>query len=384
VSPARALLAWYDRHRRDLPWRADRHPYPVWLSEVMLQQTRVDVVAPYYRRFLARFPTVEALAAAEIDEVLGLWSGLGYYRRARQLHAAARRMAAGGGFPRTAAGLGELPGIGAYTAAAVASIAFGERVPALDGNSERVLTRRLALAGDPRRAAGRRALAAAALELLDPERPGDGNQALMELGATVCTPRRPACPRCPLAPGCAARAAGEPERWPPPRRRRAVERRRLGVAVVSANGRTLLFRRPDDSPLLAGTWELPWFELAPEDDPAAAGPPALDRRYGGRWHLGPHLAAVRHGITHRAFVVEAHGARVEDEDESVAEGPEAGWFSDAERANLPLSSLVTKVLSATARATTGGSRTRAHRRAGRRPDSGEGPPQDRAPAGRGA
>ena len=382
VHPARALLAWYDRHRRDLPWRADSDPYPVWLSEVMLQQTRVEVAAPYFRRFLARFPTVEALADAGIDEVLGLWSGLGYYRRARQLHAAARRVAAGGGFPRTAAGLSELPGVGGYTAAAVASIAFGEHVPALDGNVERVLARRLALDGDPKRAAARRALAAAALDLLDPERPGDANQALMELGATVCTPRRPACPRCPLAPGCAARAAGDPERWPPPRRRRTVERRRLGVAVVSANGRTLLFRRPDDSPLLAGTWELPWFELAPGDDPAAAGPPALTRRYGGRWRLGPRLATVRHGITHRAFTVEAHDARVDSASDEVAEAPEAGWFDAVARAELPLSSLVTKVLAASARASAGGSRTRAQRRA---PRSGDCPAQGKlnGPARRG-
>ena len=363
MSPARALLAWYDAHRRPLPWRADRDPYRVWLSEVMLQQTRAETAAPYFRRFLARFPTVEALADADLAAVLALWSGLGYYRRARQLHAAARRVAAAGGFPRTAAGLRKLPGVGGYTAAAVASIAFGAREPALDGNVERVLARRLALGGDPRRAAGRRALAAAALDLLDPARPGDGNQALMELGATVCTPRRPDCPRCPLAAGCAARAAGDPERWPPPRRRRAPERRRLGVAVVVAGGRGLLFRRPDDSPLLAGTWELPWFELAPDDDALAAGPPALARRYGGRWTLGPLIATVRHGITHRALAVEAHPAHLDTRDGEVAEGPEAGWFDADERTSLPLSSLVTKVLTATTRATTDGSRTRAHRRA---------------------
>jgi A/G-specific adenine glycosylase len=372
VNPARALLAWYDAHRRDLPWRADPDPYRVLLSEVMLQQTRVEVVVPYFHRFLARFPTVEALAAAEVEEVLGRWSGLGYYRRARLLHAAARRLAAGG-FPRTVDGLRELPGVGGYTAAAVASIAFGARVPALDGNVERVLARRLAFGGDPRRAAGRRALVEAALALLDPERPGDGNQALMELGATVCTPRRPACPRCPLAAGCAARAAGDPERWPPPRRRRAVERRRLGVAVVAAGGRVLLFRRPDDSPLLAGTWELPWFDLAPGEDAAVAGPPALARRYGGRWLLDPRLATVRHGITHRALTVEAHPARLDAGGGEVAEGPEAGWFDAAARATLPLSSLVEKVLIAATRVPPGSSRTRARWRAPRSGDSGEGP-----------
>lgn len=321
----------------------------------MLQQTRVETVLPYYRRFLERFPTVDDLAAADLDEVLALWSGLGYYRRARQLHAAAEKIAAAGGFPHTVEGLRELPGIGAYTAAAVGSICFGIVEPVLDGNVERVIARRLALAEDPKRAAARRRLRAAAAELLDPSRPGDGNQALMELGATVCTPRTPRCPHCPLRPGCAAAAAGEPELYPPPRVRRGPERRRLGVAVVESDGRILLFRRPDDSPLLAGTWELPWFELAGGQEPRRAGPAALARRYGGVWELGERLARVSHGITHRALEVEALAAAVSEAvadgggegGGEVAEGPEAGWFGAADRRRIPHSSLVEKVLSAT-------------------------------------
>jgi len=334
------LLAWYDRHRRDLPWRRSADPYRVWVSEVMLQQTRVETVLPYYERFLARFPDAGALAAAPIEEVLARWSGLGYYRRARQLHEAARRIARDG-FPETAAGWRELPGIGEYTAAAVASIAFGEAAPVLDGNVERVASRLVALEEDPKRAAARRRLRAAAAALLDPERPGDSNQALMELGARICTPRRPKCPLCPVASGCAGRRLGEPERFPRARERRAPRRLARVVAVVEAGGRRLLFRRGEDEELLAGFWELPWTgeEDGAPGDPAAA----LARRYGGRWCLGERLGSVRHGITHRAFELEVLRAEVEGAGE-VAEGRPAGWFSAEEIAGLPTSSMVTKVL----------------------------------------
>jgi len=341
VRHARELLLWFDRHRRDLPWRRTRDPYCVWLSEVMLQQTRVEVVLPYYARFLARFPSVDALAAAPVEEVLALWSGLGYYRRARQLHAAAQQVARGGeGFPRTLAGLRALPGIGDYTAAAVVSIAFGVVAPVLDGNVKRVLARWLALGGEeprPRTAARRRLLETAAT-FLDAERPGDSNQALMELGATLCTPRRPKCLLCPIGDGCRAAAEGDPERYPAARVKRGIEKRRLVVAVVEDAGGVLLFRRPDDSPLLAGTWELPWVE-AGDGDPAAA----LGARYGGSWRLGPQAGEVRHGITFRDLAVAVHRAELKGAGE-VREGPAAGWFDAQGRAGLPLSSLVEKVL----------------------------------------
>lgn len=305
----------------------------------MLQQTRVEVVLPYYERFLARFPRVEDLASAGIDEVLALWSGLGYYRRARQLHAAARQIAAAGSFPRTLEGWRELPGIGPYTAAAVASIAFGVVAPVLDGNVERVVSRWLAQAEDPKASGPRRRLLETAAGLLDPERPGDSNQALMELGATICTPRRPKCLLCPIAPGCRARMAGDPESYPATRVKRESEKRRLAVAVAERNGRVLLFRRPDDSELLAGTWELPW---VPEDG-GPASEAALTARYGGTWTLGPRLAEVRHGITFRDLEIGVHRAEVAD----LAPAPEAaGWFDAAGRAGLPLSSLVGKVLKA--------------------------------------
>jgi A/G-specific adenine glycosylase len=352
VRQARALLDWFDRHRRDLPWRRTRDPYRIWLSEVMLQQTRVESVLPYYERFLARFPTVEDLAAAEIADVLALWSGLGYYRRARQLHAAAARIAVRGSFPRTVEELLELPGIGAYTAAAVASIAFGVAAPVLDGNVERVMARQLALDGDPRGSAAKRQILAAAAGLLDPRRPGDSNQALMELGATLCSPRRPKCLLCPIAGSCRAAAGGDPERYPEPRRRRQIERHRLVVAVVEerqpgeGEPRVLLFRRSEESELLAGTWELPWVEPLASEEPEAA----LATRYGGRWSLGPVAARVRHGITHRDLEVEVHRARLAAGGQ-VADGPEAGWFDAPGRRALPLSSLVGKVLEAVAAGT---------------------------------
>ncbi len=343
---ADVLLAWFDRHRRDLPWRRSSAPYEIWLSEVMLQQTRVETVLPFYHRFLARFPTVEVLAGAELSEVLALWSGLGYYRRARQLHAAARQIAAAGAFPATLEGLLALPGIGAYTAAAVASIAFGVAAPVMDGNVERVLSRCLALAADPRASGGRRQLLAAAAELLDPLRPGDSNQALMELGATLCSPRNPKCLLCPLRSGCRAAAEGDPERYPVPKAKRASERLRLLVAVVEDAVGVLLFRRPEGSALLAGTWELPWVTLE-RDGVAETGDPdaSLAGRYGGRWTLGPRTAGVRHGITYRDLEVDVHRAELAWGGE-VRDGLAAGFFDAAGRAGLPLSSLVGKVLNA--------------------------------------
>lgn len=348
VRYAQDLLAWFDRHRRDLPWRRSRDPYGIWLSEVMLQQTRVEVVIPYYERFLARFPTVEALAAAGTEEVLTLWSGLGYYRRARQLHAAAQKVAAAGGFPRTVQGWLELPGIGPYTAAAVASMAFGEAAPVLDGNVERVLSRWLALGEDPKSSGARRQLLSTAASLLDPERPGDSNQALMELGATLCTPRNPKCLLCPIASGCLAAARGEQEAYPVARAKRQGEKQRLVVAVAERNGGVLLFRRPDDSELLAGTWELPWVRAEEGNAPEAD----LASRYGGVWRLGPRVAEVRHGITYRDLEIAVHPAHVEEKVEGGLRsgasgsgfGEPAGWFDAAGRAGLPLSSLVGKVL----------------------------------------
>ncbi len=247
----RQLLAWYDEHARDLPWRESRDPYRVWLSEIMLQQTRVAAVIAHYQEFLRRFPTVEKLAAAREASVLAAWSGLGYYRRARMLHAAAKVVARDheGKFPETIEGLRELPGIGRYTAAAISSIAFGEPVAVVDGNVERVLQRLLG-----KRLAGEE-LWEAAGGLLDPGRPGDFNQAMMELGATVCTPRAPTCLMCPVIELCAARGemAGRPK---------AVRqiKREIHYALDCRDGEVFLVQRARDASLMPGMWELPEVE----------------------------------------------------------------------------------------------------------------------------
>jgi A/G-specific adenine glycosylase len=274
----RALLAFYDARRRELPWRrrapgrggAGPEPYQVWISEVMLQQTRVEAVVPYYQSWMERFPDVDALAAAPLDDVLRAWEGLGYYSRARNLHRAARVVRDGmaGALPSTAAALRELPGVGEYTAGAIASIAFGAAVPAVDGNVRRVLAR---LFDEPEpSAAWLRELASG---LVDPRRPGDFNQALMELGATVCTPRAPTCADCPVAADCRALRRGTVGERPRPRGRAAIRDVEYGVAVIVRRGRggaeVLLAKRPPDG-LLGGLWELPTRAVSGDRSPRAA------------------------------------------------------------------------------------------------------------------
>ena len=242
------LLAWYDVHARDLPWRASRDPYGVWLSEIMLQQTRVAAVIEHYREFLRRFPTIKKLAAAREASVLAAWSGLGYYRRARMLHAASKVIVRekAGEFPKTSAGLRALPGIGRYTAAAIASIAFNEPVAVVDGNVERVLQRMLGkpLAGEE--------LWETASHLLDGKRPGDFNQALMELGAVVCTPRAPACLGCPVMEICVTRGELAATGKSTPQKKREIH-----YALDCRDGAVFLVQRARDASLMAKMWELP-------------------------------------------------------------------------------------------------------------------------------
>lgn len=282
---ARLLLEWYARARRDLPWRRTRDPWRVLVSEVMLQQTRVAAVIPYYERFLARFPSPESLAAADEQELLALWAGLGYYGRARNLKRAAEAIAARGGFPRTADEWRSLPGVGDYTAAAVASICFHEPCAVLDGNVIRVMARLSAETGDPSSAAVRLRLKELAQRMLDPRRPGEFNQALMELGATVCLPRQPKCLLCPLSAECSARARGMEEQLPSRVRRREPVKLELDLALVLHRGRVLLWQRPEGDGRLAGFWELP--ELGAL---AAAGPREL-------------AGSFRHSITRHDYMV---------------------------------------------------------------------------------
>ncbi len=308
----RRLLGWYRAERRELPWRAALgalgEPYRVWVSEVMLQQTRVAAAMPYYERFLRRFPSVEALARAPEAAVLAAWSGLGYYRRARQLRAAAREICErhGGRFPATLAEARALPGIGEYTAAAVLSIAFGQPLPAADGNARRVvgrlLGRAVSLAEARERLAG----------WLAAQAPGDFNQAVMELGALVCTPRTPQCPRCPLRALCRSRGEGPASTPPPPPERVTL---RYGLAR-DGRGRVFLVQRPGDAAQMASLWELPEMQ-APN---------------------GPPLARVKHSITTRAITAELY---------ALASPAGAGrWLRPAEAARLPLTGLARKLLTA--------------------------------------
>lgn len=255
------LLAWFDQHgRKDLPWQRPITPYRVWLSEVMLQQTQVVTVIPYFQRFVARFPEVEALAAASADEVLQLWSGLGYYARARNLHKAARLIAGMGGFPVTLEALSALPGIGRSTAGAILSIAFGQSHPILDGNVKRVLARFYAVNGWPGATAVSKRLWQLSAQCTPVLRVGDYTQAIMDLGATVCTRRRPACPACPLQTGCEAFIQGQVALFPSPRPNKTLPvKQKVFLVLQNPAGEVLLEKRPP-SGIWGGLWSLPEFE----------------------------------------------------------------------------------------------------------------------------
>ncbi|GJM23858.1 MAG: A/G-specific adenine glycosylase [Phycisphaerae bacterium] len=255
----RRLLNWYDRHRRDLPWRSDDpDPYAVWLSEMMLQQTQTSTVAPYYAAFLKAYPNVEALAAADRDDILAMWAGLGYYRRAHHLHDAAKIVAdeLGGCFPDTVRALMELPGVGRYSAGAIASIAFGVSAPILDGNVKRVLSRVFAIRDSQSDAKTIELLWDISAKVIPRKRCGDFNQALMDLGATTCTPKVPGCGTCPLKQLCIAKQRDLVDEIPPVRKRTKPTHLDLTALVIEANGHVLLHRRAD-SGLWAGMWELP-------------------------------------------------------------------------------------------------------------------------------
>jgi A/G-specific adenine glycosylase len=342
VSAVRsALLDWYRRHGRDLPWRATRDPYAVWVSEVMLQQTRVEAVLPYYRRFLQRFPDVASLAAADEDEVLSVWTGLGYYRRARSLRAGALAVMEhhDGVVPEDPERLQALPGIGRYTAGAIASIAFDRPEPVVDGNVRRVLSRLLARDGK----GDERFLWDVAGRLVEGPDPGDLNQALMELGATTCTPRNPGCLRCPVSSRCAGLAAGGPESFPSRRPRKRIEPVAVGVAVVNYGERILLERPGPDSPL-RGTWDVPAVVLADEPAPDVAIAFMLRERHGLDVRVSPRAARVTHGILDRSLRLAIHtGRRLRGR---VTTRPGLRWASREQMQRIPISGATPKVLRA--------------------------------------
>jgi A/G-specific adenine glycosylase len=288
IDPVRdRLLAHYDQHKRSMPWRETRDPYAIWVSEVMLQQTRVETVIPYFLRFIERFESVRALADAAESDVLALWAGLGYYRRARMLHAGAKHVVRehGGIIPAEIEALRAIPGVGRYTAGAIASIAFGLREPVLDGNVERVLTRIAALAGDPRRGPLREALWSLAARFADHARAGDVNQALMELGATLCAPTNPRCLLCPARADCGAHRRGEPERYPEKSAKRAPRVERWSALVLlDAGGHVWLGPPPSSLDRWKGMLVTPlWLEGQPAPAAAKGARPA---------------AVVSHALTH--------------------------------------------------------------------------------------
>jgi A/G-specific adenine glycosylase len=340
------LLAWYDAHRRDLPWRASRDPYRVWLSEIMLQQTRVAAVIEHYREFLRRFPTVEKLAAAREASVLAAWSGLGYYQRARMLHAAAKVIARqhGGKFPASEKALRELPGVGRYTAAAIASIAFDEPVAVVDGNVERVLQR---VSGN--RLVGE-ALWSAANHLLNAKRPGDFNQAMMELGAVVCTPRAPRCLVCPVVKLCATRGELAAINKAAPQKRREIH-----YCLNSRHGAVFLVRRAREASLMPGMWELPELEdgrepaekQVPFDKLRASSPARFaarrndtveGKRSNGANGAGPRPSfTLRHSITVTDYTVRVW--------QNVAPSCKAGKWTPLKRLHrIALTGLARKIL----------------------------------------
>jgi A/G-specific adenine glycosylase len=336
------LLRWYRRNKRDLPWRRTPDAYAVWVSEIMLQQTQVATVLPYYARFLERFPTVASLAEANEEEVLALWSGLGYYRRARSLRAGARKVVDehGGNVPRDRAELLSLPGVGRYTAGAIASIAFDREEPILDGNVRRVLARVLALHGARIGfAREERLLWDAAAGLVRGARPGDLNQALMELGAIVCTPVEPRCSGCPARRLCRARAEGRPESYPAARARRQAQNVRVAVAWLR-RGERIVLERPIRGNPLRGSWDLPAIEVEAGAEAADALRAKLAAA-GLEVAVGPARTVARHGIMHRKLTLEVAECRLRRG--RVAGRPDLRWIDPARLSGVAVSGATVKV-----------------------------------------
>lgn len=332
----RRLLSWYDREGRDLPWRRERDPYAIWVSEVMLQQTRVDTVIPYYERFLSRFPTADSLAAADEDEVLAHWSGLGYYRRARLLHAGVREVVAryGGAVPEDPVERRELPGVGRYTAGAIGSIAFDREEPVVDGNVSRVLARLFRIDTPLGASATTKRLWAEAARLVVGPRPGDFNQALMELGATVCTPRNPRCEECPVASACASEGTDDATRLPIKAPKKSAKRVEL-VVVVATSGRgrdRQLWLTKGDGALFGGLWGLPSAERDPREALLVAG---LEAR------LRPDPPdRLTHVLTHRHLDVSVHRATAVRPKTDARAQP----FAAADLSKVGISTLTRKAL----------------------------------------
>ena len=338
------LLGWYRRHRRPLPWRETKDPYRVWVSELMLQQTQVKTVLPYFDRFIARFPNVERLARASEQEVLASWSGLGYYRRAKSLHRAARLLMVekGGVFPRDVEGWRALPGVGRYTAGAIVSIAFGKRVPILDGNVARVLSRLFSVSGDPGSGAANRRLWTLAEDILPRRSISDFNQALMELGALVCTPKKPKCLVCPIVSDCVARSLGIEEQLPELPARKASVPVTMTATLIEEEGRVLLYRRRGID-LMRDLWELPTGDVPDGEEPRAVMVREVREKYGLDVEPRRELEKIRHSIMNRRITLHAYTAELL---EPTRQTDRCQWVAREELESFPVSSMVHKVLKA--------------------------------------
>ncbi len=335
---AERLLEWFATHARDLPWRENRTPYRVWVSEVMLQQTQVTTVEPYYERFLQRFPGIEALADASLEEVLKVWEGLGYYARARHLHRAAQQLmsADSGQLPARFEDLKALPGIGTYTAGAIASIAFGQRVPAVDGNARRVLCRVFGIRRDVTHSATKRELEQLAADLLPPEA-GVFNEALIELGATVCTPREPSCNRCPLGDLCWANAEGEQEALPVRRSRRQVPHYDVAAAVtVREDGAVLVAQRNVDA-MLGGLWEFPGGKREEGESLSECLVREMREELGVEVEVGEPVIVVPHAYSHLRITLHAFRCRLRDGRPRCLDCAAFRWVPPEDLDQLPMS-----------------------------------------------
>lgn len=345
-----ALLAWFQTHQRPMPWRETRDPYHVWISEVMLQQTQVATVIPYFERFVARFPAVHDLAAAPLDDVLKHWEGLGYYSRARNLQKAAQQIVTEheGRFPEAYAAIRALPGVGDYTAGAVASIAFNQPAPAVDGNVFRVLARLFLIADDIALPRSRRRFERQAQELIPPGEAWRFNQALMELGATVCTAANPRCGQCPVAPWCQARSADRIRELPVKSKKTAVKEVGFLVGVIrDEGGRYLISRRPAKG-LLGGLWEFPTCEAAGMPDPAQLRAYFLAQHEVALAALGP-VVTVPHQFTHRKALYHAYAGEVAPGSSRPADREDLRWVSADELADFALPQAHHKIMQALSR-----------------------------------
>jgi len=348
MSFVESLLDWYEKNARELPWRSTLSPYRTWVSEIMLQQTQVDTVIPYYERWIARFPDVRSLAAADEQEVLTLWEGLGYYSRARNLHRAAKRVMVefGGQLPESPEALQELPGIGPYSAAAIASIAFDQDIAAVDGNIWRVFSRLFDIQEPVRSAEGEKKIWELSEANLPLGRAGDYNQALMDLGATICTPKSPDCDHCPLAQDCQARALGVQEDRPVKLPRKKVPQLTVTAAVIRRDGRVLLAQRPPDG-LLGGLWEFPGGTLE-ESDPDLR--TCLQREIweelGVRLRVGAPFGKYKHAYTH--FKISLYAFLCElppNEEPQVLECDDLVWVRLEELSNYPMGKVDRRIAS---------------------------------------